>query len=310
MKTQRTGYQLALALALALAVCPVLAARTFQWDTATPNQVALRCGGADVWRFRFDPAKEAKPFFDPVCVAGGPSLTWASPPDHAWHHGLWFSWKHIDGVNYWEERDGRSQGETCWNPPKIVTQPDGRAVIDLDFVYRPTPSSSPALREHRTIVVSAPDADGAYAMDWTQVFAAGERAVTLDAPGGYTGLSVRFAEAFSNVETVVSSVGRVPKPQDRLDVTGAAADQNGVIGGKPYGIAMLVHPDNPRAPGDWFVVDRPQVPFHYLNAAFPMRDPHTLRPNETLTLRYRVCVHPGRWDSRNLCAKITDWLSP
>lgn len=293
-----------------LSVLPVIAERKFRWDTTTTNQVALRCGGADVWRFHFDPAKEAKPFFDPVCVAGGPSLTWARPPDHAWHYGLWFSWKYINGVNYWEERGGKSPGETFWTAPEIERHDDGSAVIVCGLGYRTGATNEPVLKERRTIAISAPDASGAYRMDWTLVLTAGDQTVTLHAPGGYTGLSVRFAEAFSNVETVVSSVGRVPHPQNRLDVTGAAADQNGLIAGHPYGIAMILHPDNPRAPGDWFVVDRPQVPFHYLNASFPMRDPHTLRPNETLTIRYRVCVHPGRWDNRTLRTKITAWLSP
>jgi len=281
-------------------VWPVLAERTLQWDTATPNQLALRCDGADVWRFRFDPAQGTKPYFDPVCVAGGPSLTWARPPDHVWHYALWFSWKHINGVNYWEERGGKSQGETFWSAPEVATKPDGSAVIVVDFGYRPGATNEPVLKERRTVALSAPDASGAYHMDWTQVFTAGGRPVTLDAPGGYSGLSVRFAPAFTNVETVVSTVGRVPDANNRLEASGAGADQSGTVDGKPYGIAMLVHPDNPRAPGDWFSVDRPKVPFHYLNAAFPMRGVQALQPGGTLTLRYRVHVHAGRWDAEAL----------
>jgi len=279
---------------------PARAERVFQWDTETPGQVALRCGGADVWRFRFDPAQGTKPYFDPVCVAGGPSLTWARPPDHVWHYALWFSWKQINGRNYWEESKGKSQGETFWTAPEIERHDDGSAVIAGDLGYRPGATNEPVLKERRTIEVSAPDASGAYHMDWTHVLTAGSQPVTLDAPGGYSGLSVRFAAAFSNVETVVSTVGRVSDANNRLEASGAGADQSGVVDGKPYGIAMLVHPGNPRAPGDWFSVDRPKVPFHYLNAAFPMRGPHVLQPGETLTLRYRVHVHPGRWDAAAL----------
>ena len=29
-------------------------------------------------------------------------MTADRPPDHIWHHGLWFSWKFINKVNYWE----------------------------------------------------------------------------------------------------------------------------------------------------------------------------------------------------------------
>jgi len=282
------------------------------WDTATTNAIALRRGGAEVWRFHFDPAASTKPYFDPVCVAGGPSLTWARPPDHVWHYGLWFSWKYINGLNYWEETAGKSQGETFWAAPAVETRADGSAVIVCALGYRPTATHEPVLREARTIAVSAPDADGAYQMDWTQVFTAGGQPVTLDRTplasephgqswGGYAGLSVRCAKTFTNLETVASTAGRVPRDAaGRLDVTAAAAEQNGVIDGHPYGIALLAHPANPRSPGDWYPIETPKVPFYYLNAAFLLKSAYVMQPGEALTLRYRVCVHPGRWNAEAL----------
>lgn len=305
---------------LLCAALPALAATGLDWDTATPHQIALRCNGADVWRFRFDPAKQTKPYFDPVCVAGGPSLTWARPPDHVWHYGLWFSWKYINGLNYWEEKGGRAEGETFWDPPMIETQPDGRAVISGTFGYRPSGSSAtPLLRERRSIAISAPDTEGAYCMDWTQTFAAGDVPVTLDrtplssepggqAWGGYAGLSLRFAQSFSNVETVASTVGRVPRDAfGRLDVTAGAAEQDGFVGGRPYGIAMLSHPSNPRAPGDWYPIEGKS--FSYLNAAFLLKSAYTLKVGETLTLRYRVQIHPERWSAEDLRLAIERYVA-
>src|SRR5437764_1304362 len=55
-----------------------------------------------VWNFSFDAAK-GKTFFEPLSVPGGPDLTNYKPADHPWHYGLWFSWKYINHVNYWEE---------------------------------------------------------------------------------------------------------------------------------------------------------------------------------------------------------------
>jgi hypothetical protein len=283
-----------------------------RWDTAACDQLALVKDGAEVWRFQYDPSKSSKPFFDPVCVAGGRSLTWARPPDHAWHYGLWFSWKFINGLNYWEEKAGRSPGETFWSPPEIDKRADGSAKIVCELGYRSTPSDAPVLKERRTITVSAPDEGGAYHMDWTQVFTACSQAVTLDRTplpgepdgkgwGGYAGLSVRFAKALTNVETVASTVGRVPRDKaGRLDVTAAAAEQNGLLEGTPCGLAILAHPSNPRAPGEWYPIENPAVPFHYLNAAFLLKSAYVMQPGETLTLRYRVCVHPGRWDAEAL----------
>jgi hypothetical protein len=283
-----------------------------QWDTAATNQLALRHNGSEVWRFHYDAVTSTKPYFDPVCVAGGPSLTWARPPDHVWHYGLWFSWKYINAVNYWEEKSGKAQGETFWSSPSVETHPDGSAVIVCSLGYRPNAASEPLLNEQRTVSVSAPDTEGAYHMDWTLVFTAGKQAVTLDRTplagepngksyGGYAGLSVRYSKAFTNLETVASTVGRVPRAANgRLDVTAAAAEQNGLIGNTPYGIALLTHPANPRQPGDWYPIETPSVPFYYLNAAFLLKSAYVISPNEALTLRYRVCVHPGRWDAEKL----------
>ena len=276
------------------------------WDDASPGSFALRAGGAEVWRFHADPARDTKPYFDPVRVAGGPPLTWARVPDHPWHLGLWFSWKYINGVNYWEESGGKPAGTTAWEPPARELRPDGSAVIRLRLTYSPA-----GLREEREIAVSAPAADGSYTMDWVQRFTAGAR-TTLDRTpipgephgsphGGYAGLSVRFARAITNVETVASTVGRVPRDAaGRLDVTAPAVEQNGVVDGEPYGIAILAHPANPRAPGDWYPIENPAGAFHYLNAAFLLKSAYTLQAGETLTLRYRVCVHPGRWDAASL----------
>ena len=70
-----------------------------------------------MWQLSFDPAK-GKPFFHPVSVNGGTSLTNFRPEDHPWHYGLWFSWKLINGANYWEENreTGRAQGGDALEP--------------------------------------------------------------------------------------------------------------------------------------------------------------------------------------------------
>lgn len=295
-----------------LFVLPGLARSGVSWDTATSNQLALVSNGAEVWRYHYDPAAAAKPFFDPVCVAGGPSLTWARPPDHVWHYGLWFSWKFINGVNYWEEKEGKAQSETRWSAPAIETRADGSAEIVMTLDYRPDATRAPVLRERRTVCVSAPEADGSYHMDWTLAFTAGAGAVTLGrtplahepggkAWGGYAGLSVRYSKRFAEVQTVASTVGRVPRDAGgRLDVAAAAAEQNGSIEGKAYGVALLAHPSNPRAPGDWYPIETPGVPFYYLNAALLLKGAYDLKPGEPLTLRYRVHIHPGRWDAEAL----------
>ena len=291
------------------------ASSALRWDVVSSNEFALKSGDADVWRLHADPARDTKPYFDPVAVAGAPSLTCPKPDDHPWHLGLWFSWKYINGLNYWEETDGKAQGLTTWDTPVSELRPDGSAAITLNIRY-----AQAELRETREIVISAPAADGSYAMDWTQRFTAATK-TTLDRTpiagepngvswGGYAGLSCRLSRDLSDVQSHVSSTGRVgmSKHGTAYLYGAAAAEQSGVIGGKPYGIAFLTHPSTARAPGDWYLIE--QKDFTYINASTLLTGALTLEPGETLNLRHRICIHPDRWDAAALQKAAANFATP
>jgi hypothetical protein len=111
--------------------------------------------------------------------------------------------------------------------------------------------------------------------------------------GGYAGLSVRFAKDFSDW-TVVDSEGA--QGMDGHGKRAAASDFSGKIGGRECGIAILDHPKNMNAPTPWFYVIRPEVPFGYTNPAFLFDSAKRIEAGGKLLLRYRVVLHPGRWD--------------
>ena len=101
MKIIRTG-QLVSAM-LMLTFCPwgTARAQTWNWKSQPGTSVALENDGQAVWRLNCG-GDQPKPHFHPVALPDGRVLTWDRPPDHVWHHGLWFSWKFINGLNYWE----------------------------------------------------------------------------------------------------------------------------------------------------------------------------------------------------------------
>jgi type 1 glutamine amidotransferase/HEAT repeat protein len=275
-------------------------AEKLEWERSA-GAISLLNGGRTVWRFNYAPG-HAKPYFHPLALKDGTCLTWTSPPDHPWHHGLWFSWKLINGLNYWEEdkATGQSQGLTTWAPAEIETRADGSALIRLRLAYGP-PGGTPVLHEERTVAISSPAADGSYHLDWTLGFTAVAEQVVLErtpipgepdgvAHGGYAGLSARLARDLvdwkvSNADGLVG-VDAHRKPATALDFSGSAA-------GVAAGIAILDHPGNLNAPSPWFVVADPATPFAYFSPAVVCLKPHTLRQGQTLALRYRVLVHPG-----------------
>jgi len=264
-----------------------------------------------VWRFNYG-KDQTKPYFDPVSLPGHSSLTWVGPPDHPWHYGVWFSWKYINGVNYWEEnrKTLKPAGVTSWDAVEISRKLDGAATTSMQVRYAPVAKTN-LLTETRVIRISAPDASGQYHMDWEQTFKA-LADLTLDRTpppgnpgskpwGGYGGLSVRFSRNFKQWKAATSESHVDMKAHGQH---ASAADFSGSIKGVLCGIAILDHLDNPTAPTAWFYVMQPQVPFAYFNPAVLFHKPLTMKAGEEMVLRYRVVVHPGRWNVEMLKSEI------
>jgi hypothetical protein len=70
-------------------------------------------------------------------------------------------------------------------------------------------------------------------------------------------------------------------------------DFSGVIGGNEVGMTMLDHPQNPNSPSPWYAINDGTMCF--FSPAFLANKPQSLAPAQTLSLRYRVIIHPGRW---------------
>jgi len=286
--------------------------------------LAWTAAGTTVWRFSFDP-KSGKPFFDPVGVGGGPSLTNFKPQDHPWHYGLWFSWKYINHLNYWEEdrTSGQAAGATRWSAPAIETWPDGSATIRMQVTYA-RPTGVVDMSEERTLHVSAPAADGSYTIDWTMHFTAGRDGAALDRTpmpgepngavnGGYAGLSVRLA-ASPLAMTVTSTDGPVARfDRDRARPAAAAVAANFTQDSTAAGaIAILSHPANiatadGKAP--WYVINAPAPQdFRFICAAVLAPAVRMLKPGEPWDLRYRVALRRAPWTPDALDDALATWL--
>lgn len=287
------------------------------WDSQPGKSIALRRGDAIIWQFRYGP-DQPKPHFHPVALPDGRVVTWDRPPDHVWHHGLWFSWKFIQGVNYWEPdaATGKVPGRTEWRNVEFTTRPDLSARIEMDLSYRA--DDGPAvLAEKRAIAISAPDAHGTYHFDWTSAFTAGAKDVILDRTplegepggqpwGGYAGLSIRLAEGLKDRRADTTEGPLEFNEDSRSRSRARALDYHGLIGGKPVGVAICDHPDNLKHPSPWYVIR--DDPMSYFSPAVLCYGPHTLPAGQSFTLRYRVIIHEGRWDSKRLEREYNEFV--
>jgi len=268
----------------------------FEWKK-TDTSLALLNNGTAVWEHHHDKAT-GKPHMK-VCLVDGTELTrpWPKPDgykgyDHTWHKAMWWSWKFINKTNFWE------RNHKCTVPVKVdvTARDDHSASIAMDISYK-LPKQDPVLKEKRLISVSAPGADGRYSIDWTATFTAGKKDVTLD-KNWYGGMAVRMAKrtskwVFRDSEGRKGQKGCSRKRSKWVDFSGA------LEGGKKAGLAVFVHRDNPRQPPPWCVIQG----MPYFNPVFTGAEDYTLAAGKSLTLRYRILVHPGILTPRQLEAE-------
>lgn len=309
--------------ALLISVLALPARAAWQSDATT---ISWKAGEKTIWRFSFDRNK-GKPFFDPVSAgATGPALTNFKPADHPWHYGMWFSWKYINGVNYWEEdkQTGDADGITTWRKPVIETRPDGSATIKLQVVYA-NPKGGVDMTESRELEVSTVRPDGTYSIDWRAQFTAGKNGAVLDrvpmpsepngaVNGGYAGLGIRMA-AQPLLMNVMTPAGPVAKFENSRARPSAAAvgcnftDKGNDVGG----LAIFSDPANLYGESSpWYLInDNTQNDgegFRFACAAILAPKILTLKADEKMELRYRITASPKAWTAESLKAGHASWM--
>jgi len=286
----------------------------YEWRHEEGASLALLVNGKTLWQVNFR-KEEGKPYFHPVCTADGTVLTWLRPADHRWHRATWFSWKLINGLNYWEEnRQGVSQGRTEVADVKIDRRGDGTAIILMHLDYRP-PDKPPVLKERRLITITPPDKGGCYRMDWHMTFTARDKDVLFDrtktraeggpAWGGYSGLSFRAAKSMTDYQTLDSEGRRNMAGHGKharwMDFSGVVDRERK----RAAGVAMFDHPANPRHPTPWYIIMSGR--FGYFSPAFLFDKPYRLSAGKSFTLAYRILIHPGRGDKKRLEKESRDF---
>lgn len=277
----------------------------FGWESM-PDDTGLalvhKAAALPVWRAVCDPAQRM-PYVYPLATVDGTGLTANAPADHVWHHSLWFAWKYINGVTYWEPQENAGKhaaGLTHIKSASFRRGDDFSARVAMAIEYAPA-GQPPVLREARVMEFTAPTADGSYAIDWDTTFTVGEADITLDrtppkaASGGYAGLSLRFPKgttgwSFLTSEGAKSAAEGNGKSARWVDFSGPSTK------GPVAGVAIFDHPANPRHPTSWYLNEG----HPYFSPALIYHEPMTLPAGAEMRLRYRVLVHNGAGDAAAL----------
>ena len=272
--------------------------RQYSLDPET-KAATMTVGGKVCWTYN-PTSGEGKPYFHPLAVPGtGEALTWFRPEDHTWHIGLWFTWKFVNGVNFWEpdkdaERKVLSHMEAC-DAEKVFL-----ARATLAYIAK----GQEALREERVVrVVTQPNGD--YTIEWDATFTAQNGAVKLDctpaktdangiwASGGYAGLMWRFAPNPPGTYRFTDAEGRTDartcghaSPWIEAAVT--------LPSGTRAKVRVADHPGNPRYPNAWFSRHQPaahqNTGYNLIGTGLVFHEPLVLEDGQAMRLRYTVSV--------------------
>lgn len=250
----------------------------------------------------------AKPCFHPLTTAAGVVLTDFEPPDHAWHRGLWFAIKYINGVNFWEEGHDAGRQETIG---KLRVDPfvgdSGGEGLRIEHQLRwAAATAGEVLRETRTLALQELDG-GAISIHWKSELQALQDLVLERKPytaeegwGGYSGLSFRASPALLDTQVIF--------PDGGIDAVFVGKSGQFVVmegqsqRGKVW-IKLENEAGNPcqgeMGPGvPWYGKAVPD--YRFINAAFLFHGGMRMAKSERLSFGYRCLFGDGDWRDREI----------
>ena len=295
--------------ALLSVVCPAAGADDVKLEQGD-GRVVVTLGGKPftVYHFADNEGRAfVRPYFYPVAAADGVEVTSdqvVSGGDHPHHRSLWVSHGDVNGADHWSFAQ---KPEPKQRHVKFAKLAGDTFVQELEWETKG--GGGVMLRETRTVRFFAFD-DGQRGIDLAiELTPTGGHRVTFGDTKEAGLCAVRVKKAISDKPTLSNARGQSGEKQ----VWGKPAewcDLSGRIDGKPYGVAVLDHPANPRHPATWHARE------YGLLAAnvFGLHDfdknvkkgtgDFAIQPGKAATFRYRVVIHTGDAQAAKLDEKF------
>jgi hypothetical protein len=245
-------------------------------------------------------------YLHPLISAAGAVVTGDYPSNHVHHHGIWTSWSRVQfqgrATNFWELAEEKGTTEfvglnRTWNGPVH----GGFAVRQqlVDFTSR---KPTAALEETWEVTAYNPSVSTRFArvfdLSITQTCATADP-VTLT-KHLYGGLGYRGRDEWNGKENLIVLTSEGATTRDAANTTrvrwcyiGGAVESGAVAG-----VAILSHPENPRAPEP--IRLHPDMPFLCFSPV--QLGDLSIEPGKPYLARYRIVVLDGAPDRSTLDA--------
>lgn len=281
----------------------------YSWSE-TDTTFSLLNNKETVWQFNYNDRFQ-RPYFHPLTVENT-VITCLSPPDHPWHLGLWFCWKYINKLNYWEylsenksARTGyKSQGTTEIAEVTLMRNPDFTSDINLRINYHPL-NGETVMTEERSYHTTVPGEDGSYMIEEEHLLTAITDSVVLDRTppariangrisGGYAGMSVRFNQDFTAPEFISSA--------DSAECAKCNWLYYGFRSMTDKKVGILIEQDPQYTPEScrWYTINDPLIPFYYYSPAILFDHKVVLKKGDTMRLKYKIRMIAGELRKKSI----------
>lgn len=276
--------------------------------TQGTDRISVEVGGKPFTDF-FVSADVNKPYLHPLRSASGKVITRYFPMelvegesrDHPHHRGLWFTHGDVNGYDFWanETRDAKRGRVVLKKVVDLKSGKQGLVATTFDWL---DPNGKTLLTESRKMVFSGDDKNRI--IDFDIVLTAVEKVKFGDTKEGTFAvrLTPSLEEPSKKNPKGTGKMITAEGLETEAKVWGKRSpwvDYSGEVGGEPLGITIMDHPTNPRYPTYWhsrgyglFAANMFGV--HDFENDKTKDGSLTLEPNQTLRVRYRVLIHPGR----------------
>ncbi len=287
------------------------------------DRISVQIDGKPFTDF-FVSADVNKPYLHPLRSASGKVVTRYYPMelvegesrDHPHHRGLWFTHGDVNGFDFWaNETRGGKMGRVVLK--KVVDlksgKKDGLIAATFDWL---DPAGKPLLVESRRMVFySDPKLR---TIDFDITLTAVEQVKFGDTKEGTFAIRLTPSLEEAGRRDPAKYTGKMINAEGaetERQVWGKRSpwvDYSGEVGGEPLGITIMDHPSNPRHPVYWHSRGYGLFAANMFGVRDFERDKTkdgslTLEPNQSLRVRYRVVIHPGRTADANVPAMFAKY---
>lgn len=276
-----------------------LAGNPLRLSDTKGEKLVVSYGGKTLLEYRYSSGRP-KPYVHPLCLAGGEPLTLDAPEDHVHHRGLMVAWSEVNGIDFWGETNPARHGQIVH---QRFERKQAGAAAEIISINHWVAEGKLLLIEKRTLKVPPPWEQSVW-VDWTTELKAPSEPVKLAAGQHvYNGLGIRFVHSMdgggvlnsngtNTIEKANGDAAQWCAYYGKLDATGTA------------GVAMFDHPQNPRHPNAFFVMNKA---FGYMSAAPTFRAPFDLAVNRPIRFRWGVLAFSGEPKPDLLNRRFQSW---